>query len=273
MAEFQIKDIRLGFSALQDRYNCDTVVQDTNDLMKIDILNIKFDDITLDEAVTHASGIVMSSDNKAYIVTPNPEIVWIARRDIAQRTAINNAELVLPDGIGIMLGAHILGTPLKCGRVPGIDFASALFEKIAHSGRSVFLLGAKPGIAEEAGQNLEKAYPGLKIAGVADGYFTDDEQVIAKINSLQPALLLVCLGSPKQELWMAENLIRLNVKLCIGLGGSLDIYAGKVQRAPLFIRKLGLEWLFRLMREPRRIKRMIKLPLFVFVVIWHRIRS
>ena len=238
--------------------------------MRIDVLGVGFDDIAITQADSRAFEILRSGE-KAYIVTPNPEIVWIARRDEALRGAINSAGLVLPDGIGIILGSRILGTPLRGGRVPGIDFAASLLEKMAQSGKSVFLLGAKTGIAELAGQRLEGKYPGLIIAGAADGYFTDDEAVINEINKAQPDVLFVCLGSPKQEQWMAGNIERLNVKLCAGLGGSLDVFAGKVMRAPVFMQKLGLEWLYRLVCEPRRIKRMIKLPLFVLAVAWQRI--
>jgi N-acetylglucosaminyldiphosphoundecaprenol N-acetyl-beta-D-mannosaminyltransferase len=179
--------------------------------------------------------------------------------------------MVLPDGIGVILGARILGTPLCGGRVPGIDFASALLNNMAKSGGSVYLLGAKPGIAEEAGRKLAEKYPGLKISGASDGYFTDDEPVIEKINLSKPDVLLVCLGSPKQEYFMAGNLDCLEVKLCAGLGGSLDVFAGRAKRAPAVFQKLGLEWLYRLFREPRRIKRMLKLPLFIITLIGKRI--
>jgi len=239
-------------------------------MVRTDVLGVGFDDKTVGEAVLFACDI-LSSGEKAYIVTPNPEIVWICRRNEELRAAVNNAGLVLPDGIGIIIGARILGTPLRCGRVPGIEFASAMFDKMAESGRSVFLLGSKPGIAEEAALKLAEKHPGLVVAGCADGYFTDDEQVIELINSAEPDLLLVCLGAPKQELWMAKNSNRLAVPLCAGLGGSLDVYAGRVKRAPVVFQKLGLEWFYRLVREPRRIKRMIKLPLFVFAVILRRL--
>jgi len=213
----------------------------------------------------------MLGGGKAYIATPNPEIVWLCRRNEALRAAVNGAAMVLPDGIGIILGARILGTPFKAGRVPGVDFAAALFCKMAEHGLSVFLLGAKPGVAELAGRNLAEKYGGLGIAGASDGYFADDESVIGKINASNPSLLLVCLGAPKQELWMAENMGRLRVPLCAGLGGALDIFAGKAKRAPVFFRRLGIEWLYRIVREPHRIIRCLKLPLFVLAVIAKRL--
>ena len=242
-----------------------------NEKSRVDILGVGFDDISSAQAVGKACEII-DGGGKAYIVTPNPEVVWMARRDEALRGVLNNAGLVLADGTGIVLAARIFGTPLR-ERIPGIDFATSLLMKLSRSSGSVFLFGAKPGVAEEAGRKLVEAYPGLVISGTADGYFTDDEPIIEYINNVSPDLLLVCLGAPKQELWMAANHERLNVRLSAGLGGSLDIFAGAVKRAPTFFRKLGLEWFYRLVREPRRIKRMIKLPLFVFVVIIGRLRG
>ena len=239
--------------------------------MRIDVLGVGFDGFVLSEAVTRALGII-GGGKKAYIVTPNPEIVWAARRDKALREALDGAEIVLPDGVGITIAARILGTPLPGGRVPGIDFVSALLEKMAAAGGRVFLLGAKPGVAIEAGSKLTDKYEGLNISGAEDGYFKEDGQVVDIINSSGSDLLLVCLGAPKQELWMAGNLGEIRVPLSIGLGGALDVFAGRVKRAPVFFQKLGLEWFYRLLREPRRIKRMIKLPLFLLAVILKRMR-
>jgi len=194
----------------------------------------------------------------------------MCRRDERLLGSVRGAELVLPDGIGVILGARILGTPL-CGKIPGIDFAESLICEMAKSGKSVYLYGARPGVAEEAGRRLSEKHPGLVVAGEADGY-SDDGPVVARINEARPDLLLVCLGAPKQELWMSENLCRLNVKLCVGLGGALDVYAGMVPRAPKLFRKLQLEWFYRLLRQPQRITRMYKLPLFVIAVIIQRIR-
>jgi len=238
--------------------------------VRINVLGIGFDDVAMAQAVTRAFELIQCG-SKAYAVTPNPEIVWQCRKNETLRAAIDGAGLVLPDGIGIIIGAKILGTPLRGGRVPGIDFAAALFEKMAEAGGSVFLLGAKPGVAAEAGVKLTGRFPGLVIAGAADGYFSEDSQVIERINAANPDLLLVCLGAPKQEFWMADNCGRLSARLSVGLGGALDVFAGKVNRAPVFFQKTGLEWLHRLICDPRRIKRMIKLPLFLFAVCWKRI--
>jgi len=237
---------------------------------RIDVLGVGFDDFTNESAVALAYEKIKSGE-KTYVVTPNPEIVWLTRKDDKLRTVLNDAGLVLADGIGIVIGAKILGTPLNGGRVPGIDFISLLFEKLATTGARVFLLGAKPGVAQIAGKKLAEKYSGLVISATSDGYFTDVTALIEEINASSSDLLLVCLGAPKQEFWMSENLDLLNVPLCAGLGGSLDVFAGNVKRAPVFFRRLGLEWLYRIIKEPKRIKRSLSLPLFLLRVIFKKI--
>ena len=229
--------------------------------MRINILGVGFDNVTMDEALARGEEL-LCSEGAHYVVTPNPEIVETCRADAAANAAVNGADLVLPDGIGIVYGAKILHQPLR-GRVPGIEFGTGMIERCARLGKSVYLLGAKPGVAEQAAENLKNRFPGLVIAGTNDGYFQDDDPVVEKINAAQPDLLLVCLGAPKQELWMQRNAPRLRVGLMAGLGGSLDVFAGNVKRAPKLFQKLGLEWFYRLIKEPKRIGRMMKLPLFL----------
>ena len=233
--------------------------------MRIDVMGVGFDSLTIEEAVARAKAL-MSERRAAYVVTPNPEIVMACRERAETMEAVNAADLVLPDGVGVVYGARILGTPLK-QKLPGIDFIQALMADMAQEGKSVFLLGAKPGVAEKAGERLETMFPGLVIAGAHDGYFKDDAPVVAAVNEAQPDLLLVCLGAPKQELWMQRNQSALQVGLMAGLGGSLDVFAGNVKRAPKLFQKLGLEWLYRLLKEPKRIGRMMKLPKFLFACI------
>lgn len=239
--------------------------------MRIDVLGVGFDNITMAEAVDKA--YALQSEHKGhYVVTPNPEIVMLAQEDAEMARAAETAALVIPDGIGVIYGAKILGTPLK-EKIPGIDFTSALMEKMQQEGRSVFLFGSKPGVAEKAVDNLSAKYPELKFVGTNDGYFKDDAPIIEKINSAKPDLLLVCLGAPKQEKWMMANAEKLDVGLMIGAGGSLDVFAGVVERAPEIWQKLGLEWLHRLLKEPRRIGRMMRLPKFLIFVIIKKIRG
>lgn len=230
-------------------------------MSRIDVLGVSFDDLTMDEAVEIALGF-MQERRACYACTPNPEIVMAAKGDAALRAALSGAELVLADGVGITKAAAMLGTPLK-SRVPGIDFASNVISRLAEQGGSVYLLGAKPLVAEAAAEKLSQTYPGIVIAGTNDGYFTDDAPVIEKINAASPDFLMVCLGSPKQELWMSANAGRLSCGLMAGLGGSLDVLAGNVQRAPETWRRLGLEWLYRVIKEPKRLGRVMKLPAFV----------
>lgn len=239
--------------------------------MRTDVLHVGFDNVTMDEAVELALGLTLE-DGFKYAVTPNPEIVWVARKDAELSEALRSAALVIPDGIGIIYGAKILGRPLK-EKVGGADFAVKLMEELGKRGKSVFLLGAKPGVAEKAAENLAEACPGLIIAGTHDGYFTDDGPVIDIINAAAPDLLLVCLGAPKQEKWMLKNASRLSARLAIGLGGSLDVYAGVVERAPEIMRKLNLEWLYRVGRDPKRYGRGLRLPAFLFAVIGQRIKG
>ena len=196
------------------------------------------------------------------VVTPNPEIVELCREDPALRALVNGADLVLPDGIGILYGAKLLGTPLRQW-LPGIEFAQALMAAMARGEGTLFLLGAKPGVAEEAARRLERTYPGLKIAGTHDGYFQEDAPVAEAIRQSGAAVVFVCLGAPKQEKWIAQWGPATGAHLLVGLGGCLDVFSGSVKRAPRVFQRLGLEWLHRLMKDPRRIGRMMKLPLFM----------
>ena len=239
--------------------------------MRINIMGVGFDSLTLSEAVDRAEALI-SERRAAYVVTPNPEIVMTCWENPDAMEAVQNADLVLPDGVGVVYGAKILGTPLK-GKLPGIDFATELMRRMASRGGRVYLLGAKPGVAEMAGERMRQQFPGLIICGTHDGYFQDDAPIIEEINALQPDLLLVCLGAPKQELWMHRNRPVLKVGLMAGLGGSLDVFAGTVKRAPVFFRKFGLEWFYRLVKEPWRFKRMMKLPKFLFACIGKKMKG
>ena len=239
--------------------------------MRIDVMGVGFDSLTMEEAIDRAKTL-MAERRSAYVVTPNPEIVMVCRAQPEAMRAVRAADLVLPDGVGVVYGARILGTPLK-SKLPGIDFAQGLMADMAQAGKRVFLLGSKPGVAETAAQRLSERYPGLVIAGTHDGYFKDDAPVIEAVNAAEPDLLLVCLGAPKQELWMQRNQKQLCVGLMAGLGGSLDVFAGNVKRAPKAFQRLGLEWLYRLLKEPKRIGRMMKLPKFLFACIGRKLKG
>ncbi len=232
--------------------------------MRVNVLGVGFDNVTMAEAVEEAVRLLEGPEAR-YVVTPNPEIVEVCREDDAARRAVNGAALVLPDGVGVIKGAAILGTPLR-ERVPGVEFGARLMEKMAERGKSLYLLGAKPGVAEQAAERLEARYPGLRIAGTHDGYFQEDGPVTEEIRQSGADAVFVCLGAPKQELWMARNAQATGAKLLCGLGGSLNIFAGTAERAPKFWCDHGLEWFYRLCKEPWRLGRMMKLPLFLIHV-------
>nr|WP_300169935.1 WecB/TagA/CpsF family glycosyltransferase [uncultured Flavonifractor sp.] len=231
--------------------------------MRTDVLGVGFDNLTLEEAVEAGASLV-EAEGFHYTVTPNPEFLLAARKNPPFRQALLGADLVLADGIGVIYSAKILGRPLK-GKVPGIDFAQRLLAWMANHGKRLFLLGAKPGVAELAAASLKSTYPGLIVCGTHDGYFKEDGPVVEEIRAAAADVVFVCLGAPKQEFWMVEHGPATGAHLMIGLGGSLDVFAGVVERAPQAFQKLGLEWLHRLIKEPKRIGRMAKLPL----VLWY----
>lgn len=235
---------------------------------KIDVLNVQFDNISMENAVMCALNLI-DAHRSAYVVTPNPEIVMLCREDPQTAAAVSGADLTIPDGIGIIYAAKLLKTPLK-QKIPGIDFTLELLKRLASCNGKVFLFGGKPGVAEMAQTTLAQRFPGLNIVGTQDGYFTDDAPIIERINAAAPDLLLVCLGAPKQERWMHDHAAQLKVGLMIGGGGSLDVFAGTVERAPEAWQRAGLEWLYRLLKEPKRITRMARLPKFMFQILLMR---
>ena len=229
--------------------------------MRINVLGVGFDNATMAEATARGREL-LAAEGAHYVVTPNPEIVEACRADAEAMAAVNGADLVLPDGIGVIYGAKMLKTPLK-ERVPGIEFGTAMIEYCAKSGKSVYLLGAKPGVAEQAAENLKQRFAELTVAGTADGYFKDDAKAAEAIRASGADMALICLGAPKQEKFMAKYGEATGAKLLLGLGGSLDVFAGVAQRAPAFYVDHNLEWFHRLIKNPSRIGRMMKLPLFL----------
>ena len=239
--------------------------------MKIDVMGLKFDSMTMDEALSRAEAL-LRGDKAAYVVTPNAEIAYEALHDGQLREMLNGADLMLPDGAGVVLASKLLRTPVK-QKVAGVDFAAGLLGILERNGQSLYLLGGKPGIGELAAQKMLEAHPQLRIAGIADGYFQDEAPVITKINASGADALFVCLGAPKQERFMVQHRQELHVHLMAGLGGSLDAFAGTVQRAPAWMIRLNLEWLYRLIREPKRFRRMLRLPKYLWAVMLKRIRG
>ncbi|MGE4275947.1 MAG: WecB/TagA/CpsF family glycosyltransferase [Lawsonibacter sp.] len=239
--------------------------------MKTEILGIRFDNLTRQEAAQRGKQL-LEENSFHYVVTPNPEFILAAEQDPEFRTALNGADLVLPDGVGVVYSARILGTPLK-ERVPGIEFATDMLTCLDEMGGRLYLLGAKPGVAEEAGHRIAQQYPNLVVCGTHDGYFKDEEAALLKVAAASPDLLFVCLGAPKQEKWMVRWGKHTGARLAIGLGGCLDVFAGRVERAPERWQKLGLEWAYRLKKEPKRVGRMAKLPLVLVKAARARIKD
>ena len=229
---------------------------------RVDVLGVGIDGLTRKEAVDRALSLILEH-RCAYMVTPNPEIVMAAWDDPEVAEAIENADLVIPDGTGVMQAARILKTPLT-EHLPRIDAATEILKRLAQDGGSVFLFGARPGIAERAAERMKKLFPGLKVCGTNDGYGSNDATVVSKINAAKPDFVMVCLGVPKQEKWMAKYAGKLDVGLMAGLGGTLDVFSGQVRRAPIVWQKLNLEWLYRCFAEPKRFKKIKKLPQFIF---------
>ena len=235
---------------------------------KINIRGVYFNNVNFEEAVSSLIGSLNAGKQTA-LYTPNSEIVQACIENNELYDVINSAEMIVPDGIGVVKAGKILKTPFKGGKVAGIEVGEEVIKRLAGSDHKVYLLGGKPGVAEQARDALLIKYPGVEYAGCSDGYFKkegeENEAVLKKIAESGADVLFVCLGAPTQEKWIYANRASLpDVKLFLALGGSLDGYAGNVKRAPKIFIKLGLEWFYRLLCEPWRFKRMLKLPKFYF---------
>ena len=243
---------------------------------KIEILGIPVDMVTMDEAMLAFDKLMRAkSSGVKMIATPNSEILVNAQRDPAFSEVLRSADLVIPDGIGLVYASRILDCPLR-ERVTGVDFLSRILGYLVREEKSIFLLGSKPGengrpgVAELAAEKMKETWPNLRIAGTGDGYFNaaQEPELVARINRSGADFLCVALGSPKQEQFVWRNRESLTVKAAIGVGGSLDVWAGTVKRAPEFYRKHGLEWLYRFAQQPSRYKRMAAIPLFMVKVLF-----
>lgn len=231
---------------------------------KVNILGVMVDSVTMEEALERVKGFLSGERRGNVIYTPNSEIIMAAKEDKEFKDILNSADMVVPDGIGVVKAAGILGHPMS-ERVGGFDLASNIMPYLDSEKKSLFILGGKPGVALKAAENLKKEYPGIEIAGTNDGYFTEDEPIVEKVASSAPDYLMVCLGAPKQEKWIAEYKDRLFAKVIIGAGGSADVFAGEMNRAPEFFIKHNLEWLYRIVKG-KRFKRSLKLFAFAFAV-------
>lgn len=234
---------------------------------KVNILGVKVDMVTIPEAADKIMEF-LNEDGMHEVYTPNSEIIMVAYKDQEFADILNKASLLTADGIGVVYASRILKKPIK-ERAAGYDIACKVLEKINYTDHSLFLFGGKPGVAETAEKNLKAKYPGLKIAGTRNGYFKpeDEPEIVKQINESGADLIFVCLGAPKQEKWINAHRDELKTKVAMGIGGSLDVFAGTAERAPEFFCKTGLEWFYRLCKEPWRAGRMAQLPVFGMTVI------
>jgi N-acetylglucosaminyldiphosphoundecaprenol N-acetyl-beta-D-mannosaminyltransferase len=235
----------------------------------VDILGIPIHKLTMQDVLTAVGGMMLEP-RLHQIATVNPEFIMRAQTDDAFQIVLNRADLCLADGIGVVWAARHLGQPVP-ERVPGSELVYHLAERAAQEGWRLFLLGAAPGVAEKAAEILKERYTGLNIVGTFAGSpaASENENIVQMINESKADLLWVAYGAPQQDLWIDRNRAALStVRVAVGVGGSLDFITGQAVRAPVWIQKLGLEWLHRLSKEPWRWRRMLALPRFVVRVLW-----
>lgn len=233
---------------------------------RVNILGVDVDAVTMAEAV---DVVRRAMDTRAgvMVATANAEMLMRATHDEELRHILNASALVVPDGAGTVWAARHLGHAMP-ERVAGYDLAQELLRCAPAEGRRVYFFGSAPGVAEKAKAKAEQLYPGIEIVGVRNGFFSpaDNAAIIAEIRAARPDLLLVALGVPKQEKWIAAHLAELDVPVAIGVGGTLDVMAGVMKRAPHWMQRAKLEWLFRGLMQPKRAGRLLALPKFVLKV-------
>jgi N-acetylglucosaminyldiphosphoundecaprenol N-acetyl-beta-D-mannosaminyltransferase len=238
---------------------------------RLHILGVPVDAVTFDGLLESIAHWIANGDRLYQVCTISPEFVMIAQDDPDFRQVLRSADLCVADGIGLLFAARYLGRPLP-QRVTGSDSVPLIAQRAAQAGWKLFLLGAAPGVAEQAAQALVESYPGLHIAGTYAGSPSrgEEDAIIERINDSGADILFAAYGAPRQDQWIARNRERLKVHVAMGVGGTFDFIAGVVPRAPLWMRRLALEWLYRLYQQPWRWRRMLRLPRFVWAVIWHR---
>lgn len=236
--------------------------------MSVELLGFNIDNYTFEEAVLKAKSLI-DGGRVAQVITINPEMFDAAEKDSNFANIIREAEMVIPDGVGVKLGLKLKGKNVS--RIPGIDFAKRLLKEAAISNIPVAIIGSKEDVITKAVENLKKEISGLNIVYYHNGYFSDDNEIYGELKKSSPKLILVALGSPKQEKFIYGAKKILNPALMVGIGGSLDVWSGTVKRAPEIFRKLGIEWLYRTVTQPSRFKRIFPaLPLFLIKVLSYK---
>ncbi|MGI6085714.1 MAG: WecB/TagA/CpsF family glycosyltransferase [Acetivibrionales bacterium] len=234
---------------------------------KVNVHGVMIDNVTMNEALDKVL-CMLNGQVPNKIFTPNSEIIMQANREPELKNILNSAQLVVPDGAGVVFASGLLGNKLK-EKVSGIDLVKRILINTKIRPTGFFIFGGKPGVAEKASINILSDYPNAKIMGFRNGYFDESDipKIIKQINESKAEILLVGLGAPKQEKWIHKYSSELNCKVLMGIGGSIDIFAGTAKLAPEFMRKSGFEWLYRLIKEPKRVKRMLDLPRFILLTL------
>lgn len=235
----------------------------------VKILDVPVHPLTMGEAVSVLEESITSGE-QAFVVTANAEIIMMCQEDAGYKKIVSqDAQLVLPDGAGAVWAGRHLGYKIP-ERVAGFDLYCQLLDKAAQKGYKAFFFGGSPGIAEAAKANSEELYPGVQVVGCRNGYFKEEESqaIIEEINTSGADMLFAALGAPKQEKWLVRYREQLKPKILMGIGGSFDVFAGKMERAPKWMQDASLEWLFRLYKQPSRFMRMMALPKFVLKVVF-----
>lgn len=235
--------------------------------MRVSVLGVEIDSLTMAAAIAKVESYI-DEGRPRFIATANAEMVMAAQADRELAGVLAGADLVVADGAGVVWAAGYLGQPVP-ERVAGYDLTQALLARSSERNWRIYFFGGAPDIADKAAAVATARHPGLTVAGVRNGFFTAAEEngIIAEIKASRPHILLVALGVPKQEKWLARHLAELAVPVAMGVGGTFDVMAGVAKRAPLWMQRSGLEWLYRLGREPRRLLRMMALPRFVLRVL------
>ena len=234
----------------------------------VNILGVRIDKVDLNGAVLKVLEL-LKKGSPASVFTPNSEIIYLAKDDEEFKNILNSSDLNTADGIGVVYASEILKNPVK-ERVAGFDLAKSLLPFMNEKKLKLFLFGGKEGVGKRAKEEILKDYPDIDICGVENGYFDSSDKIIENINKTEPDFVFVCLGAPKQEKWIYENKGKLNAKVLMGIGGSLDVFAKEAKRAPDIFIKLNIEWFYRLLKNPSRIGRMMALPKFALEVIKRR---
>ena len=232
--------------------------------MKEEILGVQVNTENYDQLIPMVFRNI-EEKKKSLVVAINPEKLMKAKEDPELKALLNRAEFQIPDGIGVIIASKLIKGNIT-SRVTGVDMMDRVVREAARTQKSIFLYGAKPGVADKAAQQLVATYPNLIVAGTQDGYEQDTSKVLDSINKAQPEILFVAMGSPKQEQWIEQHRDNLYPTLYQGVGGSFDVLAGNVKRAPAAFQRMGAEWLYRLLKEPSRLKRQMNLPKFLFEV-------